>query len=118
MGMLPLSLEEAALICASLDASAIKTAELAVNGEPTRAAERLQLHTRMLQLRDRVHRTIVNPPPAIPQRFADRTPEQQARSRELAQPVDTFPVCVEGDGVERCVHGPNAHPGCFEAVPA
>lgn len=116
MGMLPLSIEDAALICAALDASAAKTAELAVNGERTRASERLQLHTRMLELRDRVHRTIVNPAPGWPARYADRTTEQKAVT-DRVQPVDTFPVCEEGDGTERCTHGPNGHPGCW-SVPA
>jgi hypothetical protein len=29
--------------------------------------------------------------------------------------VDTFPVCAEGDGIERCASGRDKHPGCYMA---
>lgn len=29
-------------------------------------------------------------------------------------PVDTFPGCAEGDGIERCVAGRDKHPGCYQ----
>lgn len=109
MAMLPLSTDDAVLLVAALDAAADKTETLAVNGEPGRAGERLQLAGRMRELRDRVHRTVVVQNAAVATAVHERVPPAA---------VDTFPVCAEGDGMERCTHGPNGHPGCWEAVPA
>lgn len=37
----------------------------------------------------------------------------RVRATGKAAPVDTFPVCAQGDGEARCTAGHQAHPACY-----
>lgn len=48
------------------------------------------------------------------QEAAEEAKRPAAARRHAPAAVDTFPVCAEGDGEERCVVGADKHPGCWD----